>query len=235
MAVILLRSYGGYAAGAGPIIFPDATETALIAQGFARDAGTTVCSSVNGSPDQFLNQNGNISQIPQGGQGQPILPQGPRILPNIALGCAALTAAGLTSVNVTGSLHVSEIFVPYWNTWTGMGVLNGTTDGTDNMLVALYGGDGRLIANSAVAGSLSAGTSVFQNRAFLTPVTLAPGRYFGAVQANGGTAHTNKFVVANGSNVMCSVIAGVFGTIPATITVPTTFTTAVGCIWQLYT
>jgi hypothetical protein len=102
------------------------------------------------------------------------------------------------------------------------------------MLVALYGSNGALLANSAVAGTLSANASTMQNRAFLAPVTLPPGRYFIAVQSNGGTATTNKFVVANGANVMTSVISGVFGTVPATITVPTTFTTAVGCVAQLY-
>jgi len=103
------------------------------------------------------------------------------------------------------------------------------------MLVALYGSNGALLANSAVAGTLSATVSVFQNRDFLTAITLAPGRYFCAVQSNGTTATTMKYVAANGSNVITTSVAGTFGTVPATITVPTTFTTAVGCVCQLYT
>ena len=233
MSITLIRNYQSYLSGA-VVTLPDATEAALITQGYATAYTPSTVTSILGGPDQYVSQAGNISTIPQGGQSSPALPQGPAILPNMALGTAALTAAGASSVNVTGSLHVSEIYVPYWATWTGAGVLNGATVGTDNMLVALYGSNGTLLANSAVAGALSANASTMQNRAFLLPVTLAPCRYFIAVQSNGGTATTNKFVVANGANVMASVIAGVFGTVPATITVPTTFTTAVGCVAQLY-
>jgi len=233
MSVTLTRAYSTFASGA-VVTLPDATEQALIAQGYATAFTPSTITSVLGGPDQYVTQAGNVSTLPMSGQSTPALPQGPAILPNMALGTAALTAAGASSVNVSGSLHVSEIYVPYWATWTGAGVLNGTVVGTDNMLIALYGSNGALLANSAVAGTLSASASTMQNRAFLAPVTLPPGRYFIAVQANGGTATTNKFVVANGANVMASVIAGVFGTVPATITVPTTFTTAVGCVAQLY-
>ena len=109
------------------------------------------------------------------------------------------------------------------------------------MLVALYGSNGTLIANSAVAGTLSANASTFQNRAFVntagtaTPVTLPPGRYFIGVQCNGTTATSHKLVTANGVNVLTTSSTGTFGTVPSSITVPTTFTTAVGCVVQLYT
>jgi hypothetical protein len=103
------------------------------------------------------------------------------------------------------------------------------------MLVALYNSTGQLVANSAVAGTLSASASTFQARDFLSPVLLTPGRYFCGVQSNGTTATSNKFVAANGVNVLTTTVAGTFGTVPATITVPTTFTTAVGCVCQLYT
>ena len=234
MSVTLLRAYGGFAAGA-IVTFPDATEQSLIAQGLAAASLITIVPSLVGGPDQFVMQNGNIASIPQGGQGVPAQVQGPSILPNIPLGVAALTAAGASSVHVAGTMNLSEIFIPHWNTWKGLAVLNGTVVGTDNMLVALYGGDGKLLANSAVAGTLSAGASTFQSRDFLVPVTLAPGRYFCGVQSSGTTATSNKFVSANGVNVLTGAIAGTFGTVPATVTVPTTFTTAQGCVCQLYT
>lgn len=234
MAVTLLRAYGGYAAGA-TVIFPDATEQSLIAQGLAVASLITIVPSLVGGPDQYVSQNGNIAVVAQGGQGVPAQPQGPSILPNIPLGGAALTAAGASSVHVAGTMNLSEIFIPHWNTWKGLAVLNGTVVGTDNMLVALYGGDGKLLANSAVAGTLSAGASTFQNRDFLVPVTLAPGRYFCGVQCSGTTATSNKFVSANGVNVLTGAVAGTFGTVPASVTVPTTFTTAQGCVCQLYT
>lgn len=235
MSVTLLRPYAGFASGA-VVRFTDDTESALIAQGLATTIGvvdTIVPQSLTGL--QLVSEGGNIFCINAQGQGTPATPQGPTILPNMPLGTAALTAAGASSVHVAGTLNVSEIYVPHWNTWKGLAVLNGTVVGTDNMLVALYNSAGALVANSAVAGTLSAGASSFQNRDFLVPVTLVPGRYFCVVQCNGTTATSNKFVAANGVNVMTTSIAGVFGTLPATITVPTTFTTAVGCVAQLYT
>jgi hypothetical protein len=234
MSVTLLRPYGGFASAA-VVTLPPETETALIAQGLATASLTTSAVSGIGGPAYVVSQTGNQALAQQLGQSTPTLPQGPSILPNIPLGVAALTAAGASSVHVAGTLNISEIYVPYWNTWKGLAVLNGTVVGTDNMLVALYGSNGTLLANSAVAGTLSAGASTFQNRDFLTPVTLAPGRYWCAVQSNGTTATSNKFVSANGVNVLTTSVTGTFGTVPATITVPTTFTTAVGCVCQLYT
>lgn len=234
MSVTLLRAYGGFAAGA-VVTLPDSTESALISQGLATASLTTSMPSIVGGPDAYITQNGNVAFAPQGGQGTPPVMQGPAILPNMPLGTAALTAAGASSVHVAGTMNLSEIFIPHWNTWKGAAVLNGTIVGTDNMLVALYGSDGKLVANSAVAGTLSAGASAFQNRDFLTPVTLAPGRYFIGVQCNGTTATTNKFVSANGVDKLTGAIAGTFGTVPATVAVPTTFTTAQGCVAQLYT
>lgn len=234
MAVTLLRAYGGFAAGA-VVIFPDATEQSLIAQGLATSSLITSVPSLFGGPDQFVNQNGNVAFVPQSGQGTPAAIQGPSILPNISLGTAALTAAGASSINTTGAICLSEIFIPHWNTWKGLAVLNGTVASTDAVLVALYGSDGKLLANSALAGTTASGASTFQNRDFLVPVTLAPGRYFGAYQSAGATATTNRPVAANGVNILTGSVAGTFGVLPATITVPTTFTTAQGFIFQLYT
>lgn len=234
MSVTLLRSYGTYASGA-VVTLPDSTESALIAQGFAVAAGTTAFPSLVGGPDQMVTQGGNQASALQVGVTTFPYYQGPLNLPVINLGSAALTSYETNgTAPVAGSINLTEIYVPYWQTWTGIGVLNGTTVGTDNMLVALYGSNGALLANSAVAGTVSANASVMQNRAFTAPITLAPGRYFLGVQSNGTTATLRHLVAANGSNVCTSVTAGVFGTVPATLTPPATFTTAVGVICQLY-
>jgi hypothetical protein len=235
MSVTLLRSYATYASGA-VVTLPDSTETALIAQGFAVAAATTTTPSVYGGPDQVVSQGGSIAAIQSAGQSTPAVLQGPAILPNIALGSAALTGYETNGVaQVAGTLNISEIYIPHWNTWAGAGVLNGTTVGTSLGIVALYGSNGALIANSAIAGAVTAGANVMQNRAFTSPVTLAPGRYFIAVQYNNATDTVRHVLAANGSNVVGTSVAGVFGTIPATITAPTTFTTAVAPICQLYT
>ena len=214
------------------------TEAALVTQGIATSVTTVGLADdvgANIAQIQFVNQGGSIAAFQVPGQSTPTVMQGPSILPNMPLGNAALTAAGTSSVHVAGTLNISEIYVPAWNVWKGLAVLNGTIVGTDNMMVMLYNSTGQLVANSAVAGTVSAGASVFQNRDFLTAVLLAPGRYFCGVQSNGTTATSNKFVAANGVNVLTASSTGTFGTVPATITVPTTFTTAVGCVAQLYT
>lgn len=235
MAVTLLRPYGGFTTGA-VVIFPDSTETALIAQGIATAANATSMPSIYGV-NQFLAQGGNQVWASDDGIGAYSTTnlQGPTTHPCIPMGGVALTAFETNGVApVAGTINLTEVYVPFWQTWTGIGVLNGTVVGTDNFIVALYGTNGALLANSALAGTLSAGASVFQNIAFTAPITLAPGRYFTAVQSNGTTATLRHLLAANGASNCTSATAGVFGTLPATATLPTTFTTAVGVITQLY-
>lgn len=235
MSVTLSRAYQGYASGA-TISLPDSTEAALIAQGLAVAAGTTSLVSINGAPDQFITQGGNVQSVSQTGVGTPTYYQGPLRLPVISLGSLALTSYETNgTAPVAGTMYLTEIHVPYTQTWTGIGVLNGTTVGTDNHLVALYGTDGTLLANSAVAGAVTAGASVMQNRAFTSTITLVPGRYFLGVQSNGTTDTLRHLVSANGANASTGAQAGTFGTVPATLTtIPSTFTTAQGVIAQLY-
>lgn len=234
MSVYLNSAYGGFAAGTR-VILPDATETSLVAAGVATAGPTTTETALPGGALQVITQGGNEAIGKTTGQGAATYNQGPLIWPCINLGSAALTSYETNGVApVAGTLNLTEIYVPYWQTWTGAGVLNGTVVGTDNFIVALYGSNGALIANSALAGTLSAGASVFQNIAFTAPVVLAPGRYFIGVQSNGTTATLRHLLAANGSNVCTSATTGTFGTIPATVTPPATFTTAVGVIVQLY-
>jgi hypothetical protein len=147
-----------------------------------------------------------------------------------------------TSLNSTGTtlaattMYCTEVQLPYAKYVTGLEVLNGTTVGTDNHLVALYDATGNLIANSAVAGVLAATASEYQKIAFTTPYYLVgPGQYFGCMQTNGTTATVRMLVTQVQDNYLTKGVTGqTFGTIPATITVPTTFTTAVGPYFSLY-
>ena len=239
MAVFLLRNYGGFTASSTQAVtFPDTTEASLIAQGLATAANTTVMPAIAGSPDGFITQGGNVADEPQAGFTTPTFLQGNSILPNIALGSLALTSYETNGVAQTaGTWNYSEILVPYLNTWKGIGILMGTTVGNTNIMVALYGTSGALLANSAVAGVITSGASTMLNVSFITPITLVPGRYFLACQVNTVGADTIRHVLsANGSNVICGTQTGTFGTVPATITtVSTTFTTAVAPICQLFT
>lgn len=141
-----------------------------------------------------------------------------------------------TSLNTSGTtlaattMYCTEVDVPFTKLVTGLGVLNGTTVGTDNHLVALYDSTGNLLANSAVAGVLAATASEYQKIAFTAQYLLiGPGQYFGCMQTNGTAATVRMLVTQVTDNWLTKGVTGqTFGTIPATITVPTTFTTAVG-------
>jgi len=237
MSVYLLRNYKGYTASSTvPVTFNTAEEAALIAQGLATAAGTTSMAGLVGAPENFLTQGGNVYPVNQGGVGgTPTYYQGPLRLPVIALGSAALTGYETAGVAQTaGTFNFVELYVPYLQQWTGAGVLNGTTVGTNKLIVAVYGTNGALLANSATAGTTTAGASTMQNIAFTAPITLVPGRYFLACQADGATDTIRHLLSANGAVPCTGTVAGTFGTVPSTITTTTTFTTAVGPIMQLY-
>jgi hypothetical protein len=108
-------------------------------------------------------------------------------------------------------------------------------------VAALYGADGTLLRNSAVAGATTAGASTFQTLAFVTSggaantIVLVPGKYHVAVQCNGTTDTMRRLLSTVQPNVLCAAVAGTFGTVPATITVPTAHSTTNGPIAALYT
>lgn len=234
MTVTLLRAYAAFASGA-VVTLPDSTESALIAQGLAT-ASTTSTMTAGDNNVQQVTVGGNVAPASGAGYGTPAVVQGPAITPNTPLGAIALTGYDTNGrVHVAGTIGLAEIYLDMTNTWKGIGVLNGTVVGTDNLMVMLYGSNGALLANSAVAGVLSAGASAFQNIDFTAPITLPPGRYFVGVQCNGTTATTRRLLSTFQPNALTASVAGVFGTVPATITVPTTHTTAVGVICTMYT
>lgn len=234
MAVTLLRPYGTFATGA-IFIGPDDTEAALIAQGYAVAATGQPAQSFPSRAQGLWDRGtfgGNVQPVATAGSSAPTTVQGPRILPNVPI--LAFASLGTSAVHVAGTWYRSEIYVPHVAQWTGIGVLNGATVGTDNLMVALYDTNGNLITNSAVAGVLSAGANAMQNIALLQSPILQPGRYFVAVQCNGTTATTRRQAAANGSNTMTQSATGTFGTVPASFTPPTTFTADVGPIAWLY-
>lgn len=160
--------------------------------------------------------------------------QAPFIMSNVPIGPVARASMGTDAVHVAGSLYVSEIHVPFTKRVTGIGILNGTIVGTDNLIVALFDAKGVRLAHSALAGVLSAGADAFQQIPFTTPYQLrTDGKYHIAVQCNGVTAATQR-IAANSYLNRASIIAGTFGTIPGAITVPTTVTADAGPIGYLY-
>lgn len=159
-------------------------------------------------------------------------------------------ATAYTSINTNGTavgattLYCTELDVPYNILATGISVLNGTTVTGNARYVILYDANGNAIANSALAGQASVTASVYENYAFVntasTPVTgkfyvVGPARYFGCLQDNAvGSTTVRMAVTGTNDNILTKgQTSAVFGTVPA-LTVPTTFTTAVGPYLTLY-
>jgi hypothetical protein len=226
MAVTLIKAYQGFAAGA-TLTFPVELEASLVAQGFAAYA------AVGGV---------NTAVVPPLSGAITAGTYGPAVLSNIPMGNAALTGYESNGVAHTAwATNVTEIFVPHWNTWTGASMLNGTGVGTDTQVYFLFNSNGYLIQYTTIAGTTNSTASVFQKIAFNVPVTLAPGRYFLGAQISGTTVTPRHVLTANGAEPRCAAIATItshaaaLATFTAApITVPTTFTTALAPIMQLY-
>lgn len=146
-----------------------------------------------------------------------------------------------TAINTNGTtlgattLYCSEVNLPTSKNLTGIALLNGTTVGTDNHYVVLYDSGGTALANSALAGALAATASGYQEFAFTSKYfAVGPAQYFACFQTNGTTATVRMGVTGLADNYLTKgQTAATFGTVP-TLTVPTTFTTAVGPFVYLY-
>lgn len=233
MSVTLLRAYSGFISGA--IVQLDAaTESALVAQGLAVYTGT------GSTPPNPPLQPTFDQQAPAGA-----FTAGaycPAVVTNIPIGSAALTGFETNGVAQTAfKTNITEIFTPGWNTWTGASYLNGTGVGTDKAVIFLFDTNGKLIANTDIAGTTNAaGASVFEKVPFATPVTLPPGRYFLGLNLNGTTVTPRHVLAAFGAEprsveyATATSFAASLATLQAGITVPTSFVTAKAPIMQLY-
>jgi hypothetical protein len=139
-----------------------------------------------------------------------------------------------TSLEVNGTapsaateIYCTEIDLPQSMMLTGLGVLNGTTIGTDNHWMILYDSGGKVLANSAVAGALAASASAYQKFNFRNKYfAVGPARYFGCMGSNGTTATIRHAITSTNDNILGgAVTTQVFGT-AANVTLPSTFTTA---------
>lgn len=153
---------------------------------------------------------------------------------NIAVGPVAYASIATDAAGVAGTAYESSIDIALPQQVTGIGVLNGTVVGTDNVITYVRDGDGLLLANSALAGTLGAGADTFQEIPFVTPVRLPPGRYIIGTQFSGGTHATQRIAASTYLNA-ARATAGVFGTIPAQVTaLNQVFTAGAGPIGYFY-
>ncbi|SRR6266568_4695059 len=154
-------------------------------------------------------------------------------IPDVDIGSVAYGSLGTDGVHVAGTIYVAEVFWPFTKVCTGVAILNGSTVGTDSMIVGLYGSaGGNILSNSALAGTLTVGANAFQEIPFTALRTLPGGRYWIAMQSNGTTDKTRK-IAANTFLNLTKSFTGSFGTLTA-LTVPTNTTADVGPIAYVY-
>lgn len=151
-------------------------------------------------------------------------------------GFIAYASLGTSSTVVAGTLYICSLDLPQNFVATGLANLNGTTATTDKSLLALYDAAGNLIISSSLAGATVATANTYQQHAFVPgPCFLPVGKYYVVYQQNGTTATPMLIPSGYGYDGLTTATAtGTFGTLPASITVPTTFTTVYGPWAYLY-
>lgn len=149
---------------------------------------------------------------------------------NVPIGSVAYASVGTNTTDIAGQLWITDIIVPSNQVVSTIGVLQGGTATTDNILVALFDAGGNRLATSALAGSLLATANTFKELALLSVVQLyGPNRYYVAVQGNGTAAGAIQTIpTLTFVGVLAGVLSGAFGTVPPNIVVPTTFTAGSG-------
>jgi hypothetical protein len=203
--------------------------------GVRMDAGcanvSVIANDVTGNTTGVANNSGTADNYVQDNLGH--VPTQIGLWTNIPIGPVALTSLGTSAVHVAGTIYVAEIYVPHARRVNGIGVLNGATAATDNLIVGLYGADGgAVLANSTLAGTLATGANGFQNIPLTAAINVQPGRYFVAVQASGTTTTTRR-IAANTYLNYSKTTAGSFGTL-SSLTVPTNVTADAGPIAYLF-
>lgn len=145
----------------------------------------------------------------------------------------SLNTNGTTVSNTT--LYCTEVNLAANKLLTGIALLNGTTVGADKQYVILYDSAGNKLANSALAGTTTANASTYQQRAFTSKYyAVGPAQYFACFQSDTGTDSVRMAITSVNDQILTKGQTGAtFGTIPA-LTVPTTFTSAVGPYVYLY-
>jgi hypothetical protein len=162
------------------------------------------------------------------------LQSGPRIFETCHIGAVAYGSMGTNTTLVAGTHYRAEVFINRKVTLTGIAVLNGATVGTDKGIAYLYDANGNLVANSALAGTTTAGANAFQLYAFTATVQVPPGQYWVVYQSNGTTDTVRTIAASTYVGKMTGSATGTFAT-ALNFTPPVTFTADKGPVAYAYT
>jgi hypothetical protein len=148
----------------------------------------------------------------------------------IPIGGVAYGSLGTNTTPVAGTQYFSEISIPIDFTISSISCLNGTAAATDLLIYGLWNRTtGALLGNTALAGTLAAGTDAFQTISLTTPLAVDAGNYSVGYQTNGTTTRLRTIAASTYLQTWTHSDTGTFGTLE-TQTFPGTFTADKGPI-----
>jgi len=155
----------------------------------------------------------------------------------VPIGSVAYGSMGTSTTTSTTGEFTASLFVPYTVLATGITQLNGSAvDTNSKKIVILRDSSGNALANSATAGTAATGNDAFQAIPFTaTKVVVGPALYAIGLQDDTADVNGVRTVAASTfNNLVASSITSVFGTVAASVTLPSTFTADTGPIGCLY-
>ena len=149
---------------------------------------------------------------------------------NVTPSSETVTGAFTAQTPVNTEVYIAEVTVPYNVTVTGVAVLNSSTL-SGNLKVGLANSAGTVVATSA--STANAGSAVYQLVPFTgTYAAVGPATYYVLTFYDNNTVRPNALTV--GSCGVAKQTGQTYATGFTTITPPTTFTTALGPVANLY-
>lgn len=168
------------------------------------------------------------SQVNKGGIGAAMPYAGPTVF-HTGGAAPMTTTTGTDTTPVTTETYLVEVFVPMNATITGAALLNGSAV-AGNVTAILYDSNGAPIVQSA--STAQSGTAAYQKFAFSSAYNAkGPAKYIVGFQFDSTSARFRTHILGNFG--AAKKTSETYGTATA-ITVPTTFTTALGPIADLY-
>ena len=153
------------------------------------------------------------------------------LLQNIPVGTLLYTSVNTNGVALaaTTDAYCAEMDITAGRWLTGVQFLNGTSVATDSRIGSLYDANGNLIAASAIITAGNYGSaSEYGKLAFTQLLPALPGKYLICAQpvTAAGTASIRMALTQINDYIVGGIVTITAGTANATITAPTTFTTA---------
>lgn len=142
---------------------------------------------------------------------------------------AQVAADGTDQTPVITEVYIAEVYVASGCTLTGVAIMNGSAV-SGNVKVGLADSTGAVLATSG--STAQSGTDTYQRVPFTATLPIAAGTYYVLVFIDNTTGRLNAHTFGNfGASKQTGQV---YATGFTTITVPTTFTTALGTIASLY-